>query len=149
MNNFDQEILRLEATNEYHKAFLLCLQNMKNPDLQQKAKDKAHSLIENRFYNVMERYSKGYRITVDKQFDNNWLLDVAIELGYKDIKKSTMSVGFFDSVPNIVLGLLWAKHKLALRRNKDNTTTIYYKFTFWCDDFKMIKAVCDKIVEMY
>ena len=37
MNNFDQEILRLEATNEYHKAYLLCLQNMKNPDLQQKA----------------------------------------------------------------------------------------------------------------
>lgn len=106
-------------------------------------------LIENHFYNVMERYSKGYRITVGKQFDDNWLLDVAIELGYKDIKNSTMSVGFLDSVPNIVLGLFWAKHKLALRRNKDNTTTIYYKFTFWCDDFKMIKAVCDKIVEMY
>ena len=149
VSNFEQDILRFEATNEYHKAFLLCLSCLQTPELKEKAFTKANLLVKNHSYLIFEKFSKGYRIRVNKPLHDNWLLDIAIKHGYKNIKRSAMSTGFCSTVPCIVIGSFLAKQKMGIGHNKDNTNTIYFHFSTFCDDFKLAKAIGENIIKLY
>lgn len=144
---FVQEIKRLEITQDYHKAFLLCLENLKNPKIEADAKDMAYDLIKKYGKNVMERFGYGYRINLEYTIDENWLLDIAIACGYKEINRSNMPIAMFKSVPCIAFGRLLAKQKFGIGQNKNNTSTLYYHCGNFCDDFKMLGAVLEAIVK--
>ncbi len=143
---FEKELRRFIATNEYHKAFMLCLNNMSNTELSDIAFNKALILIKEHSHKVMD---KGYVLKLNQKLDDNWLLDVAIKNGYKNIRHSTISVGLFTSIPSITISGLLARQRLGIKHNKDGTSTIYYRYNWFCDEFKLIRATLTEVVELY
>lgn len=150
MANFYQDIKRCEATNDYHQAFMLCLENISNESIREHAVSEMRRMAKNYSYRVFEKCNGGYRLTVNKILDENWLLDIAIANKYSDIERGAISTGWFSSVPCIIIGSFLAKHKYGWSINKDKgTTTIYYDCSCFCDDFKMITAICEELIKLY
>nr|WP_303256255.1 hypothetical protein [uncultured Prevotella sp.] len=146
---FEKELRRFEATNEFHNAFKLCLDNMKNPLLHKSAYDYAMNLIKEQGCKVMELDGSNYRFAVSKKLDSNWLLDIAIQLGYKNIERTSYSVGFFTKVPAIALGGFFTKQYFGMGSDKEHNTIIYYCNGRFGTDTKMIQKVCEEIVNLY
>ena len=146
---FEKELRRFEATNEFHNAFKLCLDNMKNPLLHKSAYDYAMNLIKEQGCKVMELDGSNYHFVVSKKLDSNWLLDIAIQLGYKNIERTSYSVGFFTKVPAIALGGFFTKQYFGMGSDKEHNTIIYYCNGRFGTDTKMIQKVCEEIVNLY
>lgn len=147
---FEHQIVRYETTGDIHKAFVLCLQKLSDMDVKESATVKIRELVNKHSYKVFEPYGEDYRLQIDFLLDADWLLDIAISLGYKEVRHTKISTGLFSSVPGIAIGSLLKRHRYGLLRNmKNNTTIIYYTLRCFCDDFKMITAICEKLVELY
>lgn len=150
MSDLHQEIRRCEATNDYSGAFRFCMDNLTNPMEREYAQSEMRRMAKKYTYRVFEKCAGGYRLTISKVLDENWLLDIAIENNYTNIERSRISTGLFSSVPCIVLGSFLAKHKYGWSIDKEKgTTSIYYDCSCFCDDYKMITVICEKIIDMF
>lgn len=150
INSFCTVIKRLEATNDIHGAYKLCLQNLTNPSCMEQALTKARQLAKSHAFQIFERHNGYYTIETNCILDENFLLDLAIELGYKDMERSIISTGWFSSIPCILIEGILSRHKYGLKINKEKqTSTIYYHANSFCDDYKMIMALSEKLIEMY
>ena len=149
MTAFYQKMKRHEVTGEYSEAFSICLENIKVPENEKIAIENIRRLVKQYSYKVFKSFSKGYSITIKTKLDENWILDIAINNGYNEVKRSKMSISILNSVPCITLGSFMAKHKYGLGFNKDNSTTIYYHRDRFCDDFKMIDAITEELIKLY
>lgn len=150
MTEFYQEIRRCEATNDYHRAFMLCLENLSNKSIREHVQNEMRRMAKSYSYRVFEKCGGGYRLTINKILDDNWLPDIAIANKYSNIKRVRMSTGWFSSVPCIVIGSFLAKHKYGWFIDKEKgTTSIYYDCSCLCDDFKMITSICEELIKMF
>lgn len=146
---FVNQIKRHKATNEYHEAFMLCLESMGDQNLKVKACAEAYELVNKHSPQILQKFSKGYRITLKKQFDLDWVLDIAISRGLSQIERSEMSIGFLRSIPCIVIRGFMAKQRFGVSANEKGDATLYYSHNMWADDFKLIQEVCRKIVDLH
>lgn len=147
---FEHQILRYETTGDIHKAFMHCLRNLSDNELVENATVKIREIVKKYTYKIFEPYDDKYRLQVGFLLDSNWLLDIAISLGYKEVTHTKISTGLFSSVPGIAIGTLLKKHSYGLSRNmKNNTTVIYYTARCFCDDYKMIAAISEELIKLY
>lgn len=144
-----QEFKRHEVTGEYSKAFLLCLNNLKKSDVGDWALSNAQRLLKEHKYNVFEENNGRYSLPVNIAIDLNWLLDIAIELGYKNVEKVTMSIGWFSSIEAIRLGGCLAKHTYGVQKTEQNGFSILFEKSIFYDDYKMFEAICQKLIKEY
>lgn len=147
--SFEQSLKRYNATGTFSQAFLLCLKNLKDPVVGELAINSAKALIRQQKYDVFEQKDKRYLLQVHLDLDVDWLLDLAIELGYKEVERIKISTGWFSSIDGIRLGGWLAKHSYGIEKKKDGWSVIIFKKSVFYDDYKMITAICDKIVQMY
>ena len=148
-SDLTQVFKRHEVTGEFSQAFLLCLNNLNKPDVGDWALSNAQRLLKEHKYNVFEENNGRYSLPVNIAIDLNWLLDIAIELGYKDVEKVTMSVGWFSSIDAIRLGCCLAKHTYGVQKTEQNGFSILFEKSIFYDDYKMIEAICHKLIEEY
>lgn len=150
LEEFDMIYKRLVVTRNYHRAFRICLNKLSDNVVAENAIAKIRELVEEHSCKVFEPYSNNYRLQVPFLLDSNWLLDIAINLGYKEVEHAKISTGWFSSVPSIAIGSLLNKHRYGLSRNmKNNTTTIYYSARCFCRDYKMITAISEELIKLY
>lgn len=143
------QIKRHKAVGEFHQAFRLCLDSIKDKSLAVKACAEAYDLVSKTGIGVMEPYSKGRKLPIDFDVDLDWILDIAIEHGFKDLSRSSMSVGFFHTIPCILLEGAMAKHRFGVEKGKDGRCVIYYNHNMFADDYRLIKAICNKVIDLY
>lgn len=150
LEEFDIIYKRLVVTRNYHGAFRICLDKLSDNVVAENAIAKIRGLVEEHSYKVFEPYGNNYRLQVPFLLDSNWLLDIAIGLGYKEVEHTKISTGLFSSVPGIAIGSLLKKHRYGLSRNmKNNTTVIYYTARCFCNDYKMIAAISEELIKLY
>lgn len=150
MNDTFKDIQRCEATKNYNKAFTLCIENLCNNEFKEIAIGEMRRLTQYYSYQIFEEYYYGYRLVINKTVPETWLIDIAIDNGYIGFDYQPISIGLFSEVPGIILGSFLAKHKYGLKiNNKKNRTTIYYMRSPFCDDDKMITAICEAIILLY
>ncbi len=150
MNDFFQDIRRFEVTKDYNHAFMLCMENLSNMAVRENAQNEMRRLMKKYTYNVFEEGYGSYRLKINKVLNENWLLDLAIANNYNSIEREYLSTGWFSSVPCITIGSFLAKHKYGWSIDKEKgTTTIYYKCSTFCDDFKMLNSICEELIKMF
>lgn len=150
MTDIFKDIQRCEATKNYHKAFTLCIENLCNNEFRDIAIGEMRRLTQYYSYHIFEEYYYGYRLVINKTVPENWLIDIAIDNGYRGFDSRNISTGLFSEVPGIILGSVLATHKYGLKINhKKNQTTIYYMRSSFCNDYKMITAICEAIILLY
>jgi hypothetical protein len=86
-------------------------------------------------------------LTIPLDLNIEWIVDSAISLGYKELKRGSISTGIFSSCPCIIVGSLLAKQKFGIVKNKDNIMSLLYSFGSFTSDYKLIKFLCSNIIE--
>lgn len=147
--SFEQSLKRLNATGAYAQAFRLCLDNLKDPVVGELAINNAKALIRQQKYDVLERHDNKYLLQVRLDLDVDWLLDMAIELGYKEVKRIKISTGLFSSVDGIRLGGWGARHSYGIEKKRDGSSVIIFKKSIFYDDYRMINLICNKLIQLY
>lgn len=151
---FEKEFKRYVATRNYHHAFLYCLNNLQSNTYYTIAKNSAYMLIDNYSYLLFEgykRYKNILRFVINKKIDKNWLVDALINQGIKDMQPSSMSIGyvsFFNRISCYRFENTFTSCSIGMVQ-KNNTSVIYYDFSFFRTNHDVVKAVCKEIVKLY
>lgn len=148
IQEFDQQYRRHKVLNEIPQAFKFCLNHLSDPQLQQRAISSAKELIKNYSINVLPSDGKRCYFIVPTQIDSNWIVDIALNLGYKHIEKTSMSIGLFKSINCVAIGSLMGKQKFGVRPNNDGTTTFFYSAGSFASDRKLINAICEDLIQL-
>lgn len=146
-DEFDRQFKRYKVLGEFHSAFMFCLDNLNTP-VGENARQYATQLIRDKKYEVLLPDGSRRLIKIPTKLDNNWLLDIAVRMGYGEVQRDTISTGFFSKVPCIMIGGMFSKQRFATRAEKDGSTTIFYTQGSWTDDYKLISAICNEIVNI-
>ena len=147
IDDFNNSIKRHKAFKDYAQAFNLCLKCIKDVELRQYAIETGEKLIKEHAYEVLETSGSKRILTIPLDLNIEWIVDSAISLGYKELKRGSISTGIFSSCPCIIVGSLLAKQKFGIVKNKDNTMSLLYSFGSFTSDYKLIKFLCSNIIE--
>lgn len=147
IEEFNQQIKRHETLKEYSQAFELCLTCLRSPELQEEAALIGKRLIKETGILVMKPGGR-YYLNLPLELNLNWILDVAIANGYKEMNRGSMSLGLFSSVSCVTIGGVFSKQSFAVKENKDHSVTFFYKYGSSVKDWKLIKALCTDIIDI-
>ncbi len=148
---FEKDLKRYVATRDYHNAFLYCLLNLQSDTYRTIAKNSAHTLIDNYSYLLFEKYKHVYRFVINKNLDENWLINTLINQGINDMERASMSIGYtyiFNRINCFRFSNLFTKCNVGIVNN-ENSSVIYYDFSFFRIDHSIVKAVCKGIIKLY
>lgn len=145
--DFNQQIKRRQALKEYNKAFRLCLDYMSDSGLKVDAYELGKNLIKQFGHQVLDVNGNKKELSVALNLDLDWIIDVAISLGYKTLSRGNISVGFFSYVPSITIGRFLTKQKFGVKKNKDGTSTLIFVTGSFSSDYKLINRLCMDILE--
>lgn len=144
---FNQLIKRHIALREYTQAFVLCLSNINTPALQSTAIETGKKMIKDYGYNVMHGSGNKRWLNVPLELSLEWIIDIAISLGYNTLDRGAISTGLMSSCPAVSFGTLLAKQKFGIKRSKTEFTALWYSFGSFSNDSKLINALCNDIID--
>lgn len=148
---FEKDFKRYVATRDYHNAFLFCLANLQSDTYRTIAKNSAHTLIDSHSYLLFEKYKRVYRFVINRKLDEKWLIDTLINQGINDMVRSSMSIGYiriFNRINCFSFSNLFTECNIGML-NDNNTSVIYYDFSFFRTDHSVAKAICKGIIKLY
>lgn len=147
IEEFYRSIQRYQTFKDYDKAFNLCIKCIEDIELRQHAIDTGEKLIKEHAYKVLETSGNNRVLTIPLNLNLEWIIDIAILLGYKELEHGSISTGFFSSCPCVNVGNFLTKQKFGLIKNKDNTVSLLYSYSSFTSDYKLIKSLCLDIIE--